>query len=160
LGALLLVLRFGGKPQALEVARVESSGSPSASRPQARSTLVPLDVNGNAPWALSALPDCFEEMLSARGTLPYVKAHLPAGGRAVAGSARLRSANCLLSIAPGRASVQRGTERLIVPPVTQFYAWPDRIGFVRHDARGAELRVYRLRDGSPVVLAPEGRSGP
>ena len=55
----------------------------------------------------------------------------------------------------------RGAERLVIPPRTQFYRWPDRIGFIRVDARGAELRVYRLRDGGQIVLtAPGGRNGP
>ena len=158
---LLVVLRFEWKSHALDVAPVQSTGSPGASRPQGRSTFVPPDVKGNAPWALSALPECFEQVLAAHGPPAYVLAQLPPGSEIVRGRALLRNADCRLEIGPGIATVERGTERLVIPPKTQFYRWPDRIGFVRRSAQGTELRVYRLRGGSKIVLAPlAGSNGP
>jgi hypothetical protein len=158
---LLVFLRFEWKSHALDVARVQSTGSPSASRPQDRSTFVPPDVNGNAPWALSALPECFEQVLSAHGPPAYVLSQLPPGSEIVRGRAQLRNADCRLQILPDVATVERGTERLVIPPTTQFYRWPDRIGFVRRSPRGSELRVYRLRGGSKIVLTPlAGGNGP
>jgi len=146
---LLVVLRFEWKSHALDVAPVQSTGSPGASRPQGRSTFVPPDVKGNAPWALSALPECFEQVLAAHGPPAYVLAQLPPGSEIVRGRALLRNADCRLEIGPG------------IPPKTQFYRWPDRIGFVRRSAQGTELRVYRLRGGSKIVLAPlAGSNGP
>lgn len=159
-GALLVALRFERPGRPLEVAPVRSTGSPSAARPQGRSTLVPLDVNGNAPWALSALPECFEQVFSARGKADYLRAQLPGGAVPVTGRAELLSADCRLEIAPGVASVERRGERLVIPPPVQFYRWPARIGFVRMAEKGGgELRVYRLHGGGPIVLAP-GRNGP
>jgi hypothetical protein len=158
---LLVLLRFNQQAHALRVASVQSTGSPSAPRKQGPSTYVPKDVNGNAPWALSALPECFEQVLSARGSPAYVRSQLPAGALAVVGRAQLRSADCRLEISPGVATVERGGEHLVIPPTTQFYRWPERIGFVRRAANGAELRVYRLPSGSKVMLTPlAGRNGP
>jgi hypothetical protein len=145
---LLVFLRFEWKSHALDVATVQSTGSPSAPRPQSRSTLVPPDVNGNAPWALSALPECFEQVLSAHGPAAYVLSQLPPGSQAVRGPAELRNADCRLEIRPNVATVERGAERLVIPPVTQFYRWPDRIGFVhRAGKRAARLSLAgRLED--------------
>lgn len=152
IGTLLIALRFQHAGRELQVAAVQTTGSPSAARAQAKSRLVPVEVSGNAPWAMSALPECFEQVFSARGKPAYVDGQLPRGAVAVSGYAALRSADCRLEISPGRALVVRGKQQLVIPPVTQFYRWPDEIGFVRRDAAGAELRVYRLRGGGKIVL--------
>ena len=70
-----------GKP--LEVASVQSTGSPSPPRFQAPSSRTPEPVTGEAPWALSALPECFAQTEEVRGTERFVRAHVPPYARSI-----------------------------------------------------------------------------
>ena len=101
-GGLLILLRFEHRGRALEVASVRASGTPTLGRAQGRSTFAPSEVEGEAPWAMSALPECFEQVFAAHGKAVFVRGQLPGGARPVVGRAQLRRADCIVDIEPGR----------------------------------------------------------
>ena len=98
---------------------------------------------GDAPWALSALPDCLTQTSISRGSLPYVEARLPKDARPVVPPATLVYGDCDIRIVGDEAYVRRGTDRLRIPPRVRFYRTSDSLVLIRNDQESAELRVYQ-----------------
>ncbi len=111
-----------------------------ASNAPARSPGAPL--RGDAPWALSALPECLVQISESAGSPRYVRARLPARARTIVPPATLVYGDCTIVIAGDEAYVRRGADRLRIPPSVRFYRTPDRLALVREYANAAELRVY------------------
>jgi hypothetical protein len=127
----------------LRVASVESTGSPSPPRRQGAAPYSPPPPNGNAPWAMSALPECFHQDRELHGTRAFVRAHVPAGARLLPRGTTLHSGDCTVIVGDRAVEVVRGDERLRVPPVAALYALPrGRFGLLRDDPAGSVLRVY------------------
>lgn len=99
-------------------------------------------LTGDAPWALSALPECLTQTAESRGTLAYVRAHLPAGAVPIAPPATLVYGDCSITLAGEAAFVRRGADRLRIPPRAHFYRAGDRLVLIRLATEGDELRVY------------------
>jgi hypothetical protein len=106
-------------------------------------TANPVPLHGDAPWALSALPECFVQLSVTTGPRPYVLAHLPAGSVAVDAPASLTYADCSISLHGDRADVVRGEDRFRIPPHVELYRTPETLSLLRRDASGLELRVYQ-----------------
>ena len=100
-------------------------------------------LRGDAPWALSALPECLIQTSEWSGSSSYVRAHLPAGAVAVAPPARLVYGDCAISIAGDEAYVRRGNDRLRIPPRVRFYRAAGLLAMIRETPDSAELRVYQ-----------------
>lgn len=99
-------------------------------------------LRGDAPWALSALPDCLIQQSVATGTLAYVRSKLPAGATAQPAGTILHYGPCTILVRDGEALVSRGPDRLRIPPHVTLYRAGNRLALLRDsDARG-ELRVY------------------
>ena len=98
---------------------------------------------GDAPWALSALPECLIQREESRGTLAYVKAQLPAGAELIAPPATLHYGNCTILLTGDEALVRRGTDRFRIPPVARFYRIGTELALMRVVAGTADLRIYR-----------------
>jgi len=99
-------------------------------------------LHGDAPWALSALPECLIQTSEANGTRAYVRAHLPARVVPIAPPATLTYGDCRIIIAGDEASVRRGQDDLRIPPRVQFYRGEGVLALIRETAAGDELRVY------------------
>jgi hypothetical protein len=99
-------------------------------------------LRGDAPWALSAFPECLVQMSKSTGTLAFVTSHLPAGAVAVAEPASLRYGDCTILLADDEAYVVRGADRFRIPPRVRFYRAPGALALLRVDSNGNELRVY------------------
>lgn len=97
---------------------------------------------GDAPWALSALPDCLTQMSKANGSLRFVRAHLPAGAVPIVPPAQLVYGNCTIAITGDEALVRRGADRLRIPPHVQFYRAAGLLVMLRQSSQGSELRTY------------------
>lgn len=104
---------------------------------------------GVAPWALSALPDCFTPLAHVTGSSAYVTAHLPSGARVVVPPARLAYGRCTIFLAGVEAIVTRGSDRLRIPPTVRFYRIPGKIAVWRSDAAGNDLRIYATHPAIP-----------
>ena len=106
---------------------------------------------GDAPWALSALPECFDQTSkSTSPTLPYIIAHLPAGAAMVRPPAKLHYADCTVQVVGDEVLVDRGSDHLRIPPQARIYTAPGKVALLRGSAGGYELRVYR------TIAAPSG----
>jgi hypothetical protein len=151
-GSLVVAAQFSRPAKPIETASVQSRGTPSAPRAQATFTFPPRGVHGEASWALSALPECFEQEAEAHGPLAFVQAHLPVGMQAVIAPSVLEAVDCRLRVLPRTGVVERGTERLVIPPKATFFTDGRRFALLRQAGKTAELRVYHRTDREPVVF--------
>lgn len=120
----------------------ESSGTPSPARSEARGGESRGNVVGDAPWALSALPDCARQHFELRGPAGIVRAKVPAGATPVEGE--LVAGPCSISVTPRGIVVVRGLDRLRIPPPAQLLHAGDRYYLYRRSGEQAEVRAYTL----------------
>lgn len=99
-------------------------------------------LSGDAPWALSALPDCLRQRSEVTGPAAYVRAHLPRGLTIVAPGSKLRYGPCTISVVGDEAYVTRGSDRLRIPPRVQLYCAPGVLALLRLSRSGNALRIY------------------
>ncbi len=111
-------------------------------------------VSGEAPWALSVVPECFEQTRSFSGDARFARAHIPAGARPVAAGERLRVADCTLDVGAETAELRRGDNRLDVPAPARFYVAGSLLVLDQRDGKREEVRLYSLRDGTTPAFAP------
>lgn len=103
-----------------------------------------IGLRGDAPWALSALPECLIQTSETTGPRSYVLAHLPPGAVALAAPATLKFGDCTISLVGDEAYVRRAADRFRIPPRARFYRAPGALVLLREDASGGyELRVYQ-----------------
>lgn len=119
-------------------ARVTPKGAPS---------LPPLhgsvgELRGDAPWALSALPECLRQKLESRGTLRYVQSHLPANVVPIVPPRNLSYGDCTIEVRGRQAFVHRGSDAFRIPPNVQFFRAGDALAMLRVAGGSADLRVY------------------
>ena len=100
-------------------------------------------LRGDAPWALSALPDCLIQISESSGPSHYVRAHLPPDATRIVPPATLVYGDCTITIAGEEAFVRRGEDRLRIPPPVKFYHAGDLLALIRETGAIAELRVYQ-----------------
>lgn len=117
-----------------------ASPKPQPSDPVAGRVDVPL--HGDAPWALSALPDCLHEATVSRGTLAYVHSKMPAGASPVPGGATLHYGPCTISYSGDEAIVTRGEDRLRIPPHLKLFQAGTTLVLLRTAGPAGELRTY------------------
>ncbi|MFY9664048.1 MAG: hypothetical protein WAL67_01275 [Candidatus Cybelea sp.] len=99
-------------------------------------------LSGDAPWALSALPECLTQLSEWNGSLAYVRSRLPSGAAAIVPPATLVYGDCSIRIAGSEAFVRRGADHLRIPPRVQFYRAEGVLALIRETPQGALLRVY------------------
>jgi hypothetical protein len=114
----------------------------------------PPPVTGNAPWALSALPECFHQRAGAHGPPAFARARIPRGARPVAAPATLQAGDCTLVVAADSATVTRGENRLLIPAVARFYVAGDRLILERSEGARDDVRVYVLTSGARPAFRP------
>ncbi len=99
-------------------------------------------VTGDAPWALSALPDCFTQRSETSGSRSYVRAHVPAGAQPVQTGARLSYGPCTILVRSDELLVERGSDRMRVPPHATLYTTGDSLALLRTSGSTTDLRIY------------------
>ena len=104
----------------------------------------PDDTTGNAPWALSALPDCFVQRSETSGAPAYVEAQIPARARPVPEGTRLSYGPCTILVQKGELLVERGSDRLRVPPRATLYTAGNMLVLIRVSGKTAVLRTYEI----------------
>jgi len=118
---------------------------PAPPKPQASDTLgarVDVPLRGDAPWALSALPDCLHEATVSRGSLAYVHSKMPSGASEVAGGTALHYGPCTISYTGDEAIVTRGEDRMRIPPHVTLFVVGDTLVLLRTTGPTGELRTY------------------
>jgi hypothetical protein len=99
-------------------------------------------ITGDAPWALSALPECFAPIGKSTGPLKYVLSKLPPGAQMVVPPQNLTYGDCTLEIRGETVYVHRGADRLRIPPPARLYLSGAKVALLRGAANGYELRIY------------------
>lgn len=99
---------------------------------------------GEAPWALSALPECFQQVQKVTGPAHFVLAHMPARADLVPEGTGIAVADCRLTIAADRIVVRRGIDKLTIPAPARLYRAAGILALLRGKDGGYELRVYRM----------------
>ena len=134
--------------------RIRATVSPQASAPHYAPASTPhggfeaaggtggAPVRGDAPWALSALPDCLIQQSEATGSLAYVRSKLPEGATAVTTGTILRYGPCTILVRDGEALVSRGEDRMRIPPHVTLYRAGNGLALLRESGVRGELRVY------------------
>ena len=117
-----------------------ASGTPSAPRTQGSEESVPGEVRGDAPWALSALPDCARQHEERRGPAALVQRSIPPGAHAIEGT--LHAGPCKIDVASDGITIVRGADRLRIPQPVRLLESGGRYYLYEEDRKGAVLRVY------------------
>jgi len=140
---VVLVAAFANRDRIrLKIASVYASVPPKAAQAPLLSKRTPRDFWADAPWALSALPECFEQIQKTSGSRSYVEAHIPSGyARAPSGTV-LRYNDCVVIVRNSDIVVTRGKDRFFVPNPTQLYRSGSSIALVRENGPHAEVRIY------------------
>lgn len=99
-------------------------------------------VRGDAPWALSALPDCLLQQSQSSGRLAYVRSKLPKGARIVPSGTILHYGPCTISVSDGEAVVSRGSDVLRIPPRVILYRADAKLALLRMTGETGDLRIY------------------
>ncbi|GAC1652842.1 MAG: hypothetical protein NVS9B12_02510 [Vulcanimicrobiaceae bacterium] len=138
----ILALRAHPLP-AWNMRSVQATASPTIGRGQPKSHYRAGNFEGiDAPWALSALPECLMPQSVYRAkTVAEVLVHLPAGASPVPAGRVIVFANCSIAVGRDDAMVTRGRDRFHIPPQSHFYRTATKLVLVRFSRR-AELRVY------------------
>jgi hypothetical protein len=124
----------------------------SSNRPQPEQHVSESDVGstpaagltGDAPWALSALPDCFMQQSESTGDRAYVDAHVPADAKEVPPGTRLSFGPCTIFVGNGELNVNRGADRFRIPPHAVLYRDGATLLLLRTTASASVLRTYTI----------------
>jgi hypothetical protein len=124
----------------------QPTGTPtveSPSRPEPAAT--PGGFSAQGPWVLSALPGCFDEQSRVTGPLALLRAKIPPDATRIPAGTSLRYGDCTLVIRAHDVVVERGDDRLRVPPEAALYRTGPLITLVAHDRTTLEIRRYARR---------------
>jgi len=112
-------------------------------------------ARGDAPWALSALPECFRQRRITSGGEAFVRAKMPPAARRVAGGMELATVDCRLFVGAAGATVRRGDDAFRIPPPARFSVAGDRLLLETRDGARVTLRTYVLvAGGAPRFEGP------
>ena len=126
-----------------------ATGTPGPAQRDLDAHPTPVAVQGEAPWALSALPECFTQLASRSGPAAYARTRIPRDARRVSGESTLHVVDCTLEVRSDWAVVERGENRLLIPGIARFYVAGNRLILDRAQARHEDVRVYALATGAP-----------
>ncbi|MBC5798992.1 MAG: hypothetical protein GIX03_09275 [Candidatus Eremiobacteraeota bacterium] len=152
----------GGPPANGRSRYVTATGTPGPPQHEPDVARTPEAVTGFAPWALSALPECFTQMREVRGPAAYVRSRIDAALVAIPVGRELRSGDCIVvRRGPGQLDVTRDPDvALIVAGVTAFLtergAWdaPRTRTLLVVVRSGPGLVLRRYRTAADAVIVP------
>ena len=136
LGSVLLGQRWYAAHRAAGGGRaIGFAGSPASGAPTFGS--------GQGTWVMSALPDCFDEQRSTIGASAVVGKFLPPARERIAPGSTLRWNDCTVRVGSDDVRIERGSDRLRVPPQARLYAHGAELILVWRGAAGrTEIRDY------------------
>lgn len=134
----VITLRRAGPPNLQVSAR--ASGTPSAPRLQGEENASPSAIRGDAPWALSALPECARQHAETRGPIAFVQRAIPRDAHPVEG--HLEAGSCSIDVRSDGIVVARGSDRMRIPPPARLLVAHGRYFLYVENRKDAVLRVY------------------
>jgi hypothetical protein len=150
LGAVAIILRLpaGHRTPGGEVRFSSSTATPGPPQNGDVSQSTPRPVTGEAPWALSALPECLRQDFRRDGTPAFARIGFPKAAVRLSPGSRFRIADCTFMVGTDTIAVQRGADRLIVPPAAHLYRSPGKLVLERTAYGRDEVRVYSVVSGT------------
>jgi hypothetical protein len=146
--ATLIVVIVGSIVFAHRLARpnlrisAQPSGTPTVETHVAEASATARPFSGQGPWVLSALPDCFDEQSRVSGPVADVAAKLPPADDRIAPGTTLKIATCTLLVRARDIWVDRGDDRLRVPPDAALYRVDGRLVLAVRSGGQLEIRRY------------------
>jgi hypothetical protein len=146
-GSIAFALRFGHPARQQHAAshdRVHPAASPVVGLPGGvvgRATPAPAFV-GSGGWVLSALPECFDQKSSIEGPSQALFFHIPPARERIAPGTVFQRGRCTVHVRDDDLWVQRGPDRLQVPPSARLYRTPAGLVLVYEHDGNAEVRRY------------------
>jgi hypothetical protein len=147
--ATAIVVVFGSIVFAHRLARPDlkisarPTGTPTVetrSAPEPAATARPF--SGQGPWVLSALPACFDEQSRISGPVAEVRAKLPPAADRIAPGTTLAVGACTLTVRAADIWVDRGPDRLRVPPQAALYRVDGHLVLAARSGGRLEIRRY------------------
>ncbi|HEX3466098.1 MAG TPA: hypothetical protein VHS78_18765 [Candidatus Elarobacter sp.] len=129
---------------------VAAKGPPPASHPGPNNGFVTTPepfFQGQGGWVLSALPGCFDQLSSIEGPSQALTFHIPPASERIAPGTTLHAGNCTLLVRAHDLWVERGADRLRVPPEARLFETKDGLTLVYDHAGRTEVRVYARTGG-------------
>jgi len=146
--ATVIVVAFGSivfahrmAPPDLRISAA-ATGTPTVEQHVAEAPATARPFTGQGPWVLSALPDCFDEQSRVRGPFAEVEAKLPRAAYRIAPGTTLRVGACTLVVRAQDIWVERGPDRLRVPPQAVLYRTAGRLTLAVRSGHELEIRRY------------------
>jgi hypothetical protein len=149
--ATLIVVVFGSivfarrlAPPDLRIS-AQPTGTPTVESPDRAGRAPAVTAfTAEGPWVLSALPACFDEQSRVRGPVVLLRAKLPPSDERIAAGTTVRAGTCTLLVGTHDLVVQRGDDRLRVPPEAALYHTGSLFTLVARDGATVEIRRYVL----------------
>lgn len=155
LAALLVITNLPHRPGTDAAVRFSSSTASPGPAQNGDTLQTPPPLRGDAPWALSALPECFHQDAQRSGPPAFARASFPPAAVPVAPGTRLRVADCTLDVAARSAVVRRGDNRLVVPPLAKFFVSGRTLILDRIEGKREDVRSYSLHGGAAPSFEPQ-----
>jgi hypothetical protein len=120
----------------------QASGTPTVETRVTEAPSTPRPFSGQGPWVLSALPECFDETSRVRGPAGTLGAKVPSPGDRIAPGTTLRAGDCTLLVRAHDIWVDRGADRLRVPPDAALYRVDGHLTLIVRTGAQLEIRRY------------------
>jgi hypothetical protein len=125
-------LRISAQPTGTPTVETRFSEAPATARP----------FTGQGPWVLSALPGCFDEQSRVSGPFAGVEPKLPPATERIAPGTTLHVGECTLAVRDRDIWVERGADRLRVPPDATLYRVDGHLILAVRSGGQLEIRRY------------------
>jgi hypothetical protein len=125
-------LQISAQPTGTPTVETRVPDAPATARP----------FSGQGPWVLSALPGCFDEQSRVSGPVAEVEAKLPPAADRVAAGTTLQVGECILVVRARDIWVERGADRLRVPPDAALYRVDGHLTLAVRTGAQLEIRRY------------------
>jgi hypothetical protein len=102
----------------------------------------PRPFTGQGPWVFSALPGCFDEQSRVTGPSRALAARFPPAANRIAPGTTFVAGACTVIVRAHDIWVDRGADRLRVPPDAALYRVAGRLVLTVRTGPTAEIRGY------------------
>jgi hypothetical protein len=146
--ATLIVIAIGGIVYAHRLAApnlrisAKPAGTPTVETHVRAAAATAPPFTGQGPWVLSALPACFDEQSRTIGPYAELAANVPPAEDRIPAGTTLQVADCAVTVRPRDLWVERGPDRLRVPPVAALYRVAGRLVLTVRTGKQLEIRHY------------------
>jgi hypothetical protein len=148
IGSVLIGVRIASAPAPTAApydarahsAATEPPGLPGGVRPRGEPVARPFVGEGG--WVLSALPACFIQQSSIEGSTQALRVDVPPARERIAPGTTFARGSCTVHVGIDDVQVERGADRLRVPPSARLYRTAKGLVLVYEHAGNAEVRRY------------------